>query len=100
MTIYIFKSNGNYIGFISDNNIFSRDGLYLGWVENKLVWDAKGSFRGQLLNFNSNNYIFKNSFSIPPIPRIPKIPPIPPVPPIPPINILPIALPIGYEDAF
>ncbi len=100
MPIYIFKSNGNYIGFVSDNNIFSRDGVYLGWIENKLVWDAKGNFRGQLFNINNHNYILKSSFSIPPIPRIPKISPIPPVPPIPPINILPITLSIGYEDAF
>lgn len=100
MTIYIFKSNGNYIGFVSGNNIFSRDGVYLGWVENNLVWDARGNFRGQLIELNNNHYVLKNSFSIQPIPRVPKIPPTSPIPPVPPVNILPITLPIGYEDAF
>lgn len=100
MTTYIFKSNGNYIGFISDSNIFSRDGVYLGWVENGLVWDSRGNFKGQIFDFNNNHYILKNSFSISPIPRIPRVPPVSSLPPIPPANILPISIPIGYEDSF
>lgn len=100
MATYIFKSNGNYIGFISSNNIFSRDGVYLGWVENELVWDFRGNFKGQVFNFNNNSYILKNSFSISPIPRIPRVTPVSPPPPTPPANILPISIPIGYEDSF
>lgn len=98
--MYIFRSNGNYIGFVSNNNIFSRDGIYLGWIDGALVWDSQGNFRGQIINIASNNYILKNTFSISPIPRIPKIPPIPPTPPTPPSNIPPITLPIGFVDSF
>jgi hypothetical protein len=98
--MYIFRSDGNYVGFIYNNNVFSRDGVYLGWVENNLVWDYQGNFKGQIFKINGNDYILKNSFSIPPIPRIPKVSPVPPVPPVPPVNILPISLPIGLVDSF
>lgn len=100
MYTYIFKTNGNYLGFIYNNNIFSRDSVYLGWIENNLVWDTQGNFRGQVSKIANNHYILKNSFSINPIPRIPRIQPIPPVPPVPPINIMPIILPIGFVDSF
>jgi hypothetical protein len=98
--MHIFRSNGNYIGFIDGDNIFSRDGVYLGWLENNLVWDINGNFKGQKINLGGNNYILRNSFSINPMSRIPRISPISPIPPIPPINILPIMLPIGFIDAF
>lgn len=100
MPTYIFKSNGNYIGFISNNNIFSRDGVYLGWLDNGLAWDFNGNFKGQVIESSQHTYILKNSFSINPIPRLPKIRPITPMPPIPPANIMPISLPIGYVDSF
>ncbi len=93
MTEYIFRPNGNYLGFISDGNIFSRDGEYLGWIEGNLVWDSAGRFRGQVMQINNYKYILRNRFLIPPIPKVPRIPPIPPS------NIVPIIVPIGFEDA-
>jgi len=97
---YIFKSSGQYLGFTSNDNIFSRDGVYLGWLEGENVWDSNGTFRGKLTKVGTNYYILKNEFIITPIPRIPKISPISPVSPIPQANILPIILPIGYQDGF
>lgn len=99
--IYLYKLNGNYLGYINSNNIFSRDGVFLGWIdERNLAWDGSGKFRGELKEINNNNYILLNTFTIPPIPRIPKIPPTPPTPPIPPINAFPVFAPIGYVDGF
>lgn len=100
MTTRIHTTQGNYLGFISGNNLFSRDGEYLGWLEGDIVWDKKGNYRGKVHTLNGNNYILRSTFSINPIPRIPRIPPIPTIPPIPPLNILPIIVPLGYEDAF
>jgi hypothetical protein len=98
--MFIFRSNGNYLGFFSNNFLFSRDGVYLGWVENNLVWDVRGSFRGQTIKIGNNFYIIKNTLTISPIPRIPKLVPIPPALPIPQSNILPVQLPIGFVDSF
>jgi len=98
--MYIFKSSGNYIGFVANNNLFSRDGVYLGWIENNLAWDSRGNFKGQLFEINGQHYVLRNTFMIPPISRIPKVRPIPPIPPIPPINVQPITLKIGFADSF
>lgn len=100
MIEYIFRSNGNYLGFLSNGYLFSRDGEYLGWVEGTFAWDSTGQFRGVVTEINNKKYILKNIFLIPPIPKIPKIPPIPPVPPTPQINAMPIILPMGFKDAF
>jgi|TARA_Y100000310_G_scaffold30045_1_gene28577 hypothetical protein len=100
MTDYIFRSNGNYLGFISNGNLFSRDGEYLGWIENDIVWDSRGNFRGKVTEINNKKYILRNTFVIPPIPKAPKAPPVPPVPPVPPANLTPINPPIGSKDSF
>lgn len=101
MADYIFRSNGNYLGFIDNEYLFSRDGEYLGWIEGNFVWDPNGQFRGEVTLIDKNRYILRNIFLIPPIPKVPKSPPIHPVhPPIPPANILPINLSIRFKDAF
>lgn len=98
---YIFRSTGQYLGFILNNSLFDRDSVYLGWIENKRnVWDKNGAYRGMLNDISGRTYVLKNQFMINPIPRIPKIPPIPPIPPIPQQNIMPIILPIGVQDGF
>jgi hypothetical protein len=38
--IYIYKSNGNYFGFIRNGYLYSRDGVCLAWVEDDYVWDV------------------------------------------------------------
>ncbi len=100
MSEYVFRSNGTYLGFISNGSLFSRDGEYLGWVEGKFVWDSSGQFRGEIKEINNNKYILKNIFLIQPIPKVPKVWPVSPAPPVPQANIMPITLPIGSKDAF
>ncbi len=95
---YIFLLNGNYLGFISADNIFSRDGEYLGWIENEIVWDKNGIYCGKLNEINGHLYILKESYILSPMPRIPKIAPIPPIAPLPAANISPITPQIGITD--
>ena len=64
MVEYIFRSNGNYLGFISSGNLFSRDGEYLGWIEGDLVWDSNGHFRGKIVLINDKKYILKRACPI------------------------------------
>jgi hypothetical protein len=94
---FIYKSNGNYLGFIRDGLIFSRDGIYLGWIEAPYVWDASGRFRGILFE---NKYILNNKLTIPAISRPAKIVPNAATIPNSPPNVNPIQLPIGVEDSF
>ena len=100
MPTYIHTIQGNYLGFVSGNNLFSRDGEYLGWLEGTIVWDKKGNYRGSLQTIGNYNYILRPTFSINPIPRVPHIPPVSPISPIPPQNAIPIMAPLGYEDGF
>lgn len=98
--MFIFRSKGQYIGFIENGYLFSRDGLYLGWVEQNFVWDSSGHFRGQLHKKNGNTYIVFNRFGVPPVPRIPRKAPSLPNLPDPPANIPSIVFPIEWQDAF
>ncbi len=102
MNRYIFKSNGNYLGFLQDDNIFSRDGIYLGWLDGDgtYAWDSSGKFRGYLIDVSGNNFIILNQLQIPPIPRMPRPAPLTPILPPPPVNVSPIPLPVGYIDGF
>lgn len=100
---YIFKTKGQYIGFIHNNFVFSYDGSYLGWIDSNNVWNSSGSYAGVLIQVNNNSdsfYILKNKFTINPIPKIPKVNPIPVTPPSPRLSINPIIPPIGWDDAF
>ena len=98
--VYIYKSIGQYFGFIIGDNLFSRDGVYSGWLEESYIWDSRGQFRGELKAINNNHYILKNMFAVPPIPKIPKPAPPTPILPAPKANIPPITPPIGYKDGF
>lgn len=98
--IPIFKTNGNYLGFVNNDFLFSRDGVYLGWLEGNFVWDKSGNFRGSLMDLSAHHYILSNKFAVPPIPKTPIIAPItPPLPP-PPSNIAAAPAPFGLLDAF
>lgn len=94
---YIFRSNGQYLGFIQNGYLFSRDGIYLGWVEDNHVWDANGQYRGFI---KDSRYILRNLYIVPPVSRAPKALPAIPALPVPTANIVAINLPIGYVDAF
>jgi hypothetical protein len=99
-TQYIFKSNGNYLGFISNGNIFSNNGVYLGWLEGNYAWDVTGRFLGILTDISNHKYIILNQLLINPIPRIPHSAPASPAIPAPHANIMPIILPVGHIDSF
>lgn len=95
---FIFRSTGQYLGFIVNGYLFSRDGEYLGWVEGNFVWDKSGQYRGSFTN--DGKYIVRNIYTVLPVPRAPRPYPITPSLPAPQANIAPIVLPIGLVDAF
>lgn len=98
---FIYKSTGQYLGFIQNNYFYSRDGFYLGWVEGNYVWDATGKFSGIVIEVNGHNYIWINRFALLPVPRPAKPLPTPVIPPTPPSAfVTPISLPVGYADGF
>jgi len=97
---HIFKSTGQYLGFIKNGTLYSRDGNYLGWSEGKYIWDASGNFRGELTERNNNFYILKNILAVPPIPKSPKSGALAPTIPNPRPNISPIPLQIHLKDGF
>jgi len=99
-TIFIYKTNGFYLGFIRNGFLFSRDGIYMSWVEGNFVWDSKGKFRGVVTEIGGNKYIILNRLTIPPASRIPKPPPAPEMPPAPRSNIVPINLSPELVDGF
>ena len=96
----IFKSNGNYLGFVRENNIFSRDGDFLGWIDNINAWDKSGAYRGELKSISGNSYILKNQYAVPPLPKAAKSVSNNFELPNPPANIASVEIPIGYVDAF
>jgi hypothetical protein len=101
MITYIFKSSGQYSGFIDNGNIFSWNGQYLGWIESGYVWDVSGQFRGEAKEVSGHFYIFKNIYALPPLPKMPKLNPLPVISiPAPQSNIPPITLEIGWVDGF
>ena len=72
---FIYKTTGNYFGFIKEGLLYSRDGEYLGWVEDgKFVWDAKGNFRGFVFTpeKREEKFIIRDRFSLSPTTRTPK----------------------------
>lgn len=98
----IYRSTGQYLGFIRNGRLFSRDGAFLGSTSGNFVWDAKGQYRGTITVFNESNYIVKNMFAIPPYnqPKVEggnlQLNELP----NPHANINPIVLPVGYIDGF
>jgi len=97
---YIHRSNGIYLGFVKDDNLFSRDGVYMGWLESDFVWDSRGQFRGVVLKIGDVNYMVMDRFVMSPPQRSAKPIPSTPVVPNPPPNIQPIELPVKLRDAF
>ena len=99
MPDYIYKSSGQYLGFMDGGNIFSWDGKFLGWVEGGYVWDVSGQFKGQIKQIDGHYYVLKNMYALPPLPKMPKINPLPVISiPAPQPIIAPITLDIGWTD--
>lgn len=99
-TIYIYKTNGFYLGFIRNGFLFSGQGVYMGWVEGNFVWDSKGRFRGIITEINGHKYIILNRLSISPVARPPKLPQNQEIPPNPQPNIVRITLSPELSDGF
>jgi hypothetical protein len=98
--MYIFKSSGQYFGFIHGDYIFDRDGKYIGWRNGINVWAPNGQYKGQLKEFAPGKFHFiYYIFGVPPVQLIPRNMPITPTLPDPPSNESPIQLPVGYIDA-
>lgn len=74
----IFKWNGQYFGFIREENVFSADGVYLGWIEDDQVWSRDGEYLGEVVE---EHYILKRTNMLPPLPKTPRIPPMRPIRP-------------------
>lgn len=98
--IFIYKTNGFYLGFIRNGSLYSRDGIYIGWTDGNFAWDTVGRFRGTITTFKNYKYILMNRLTMPSAPRIPKTPSPPEVPPAPQDNIAPINLPPEFRDGF
>lgn len=90
------------MGFCRDGYVYSRDGQNLGWIEGKLVWKKEGLFVGQLMEIGGATVIVRNVLLAPATPRVPRNAPAVTLEkmPDPQPNRAPIALPIGYVDAF
>jgi hypothetical protein len=104
--LFIYKSNGQYMGFARYNNLYTRDGIYLGYIKGNFAWDAQGQFRGSLTPIETQQgtkiFVIKNMFAINPYPQEAKqmnnlaISELPLQ--LPPIS--PITLDVGYVDGF
>jgi hypothetical protein len=93
----IFRWNGLYVGFLSDQWFFGADGRYLGWYgEDLQVWRSDGVALGKIVD---RHYILRDRRVAPPVRRTPPVPPVPPTLPRPPANrIARVPLP-GWVDA-
>ncbi len=99
MTVrYIFNTNGQYVGFIQNDNLFSPDVEWLGFVRNGAdVYSKDGSYMGQLLN---DDRIARNT-AISPMSVIPPFPPFAPFRPFAPFpRLRKASLPWGWKDVF
>ncbi len=73
--VFIYRMNGQCIGFMRNEILYSADGKYLGWGENNSFWNNHGQFCGQLYMVNAETntaYILKNQFSIPATTQAPR----------------------------
>lgn len=98
--IFVFKTNGRYLGFLREDILYSRDGIALAWLEDSYIWDKRGDFRGYLDERNGKYYIFINRFMLKPAPRSPRNLLDTDIIPDPPPNIQPISLSPEIVDGF
>lgn len=102
MDTFIYKSTGEPLGFIRENNLYDIHGKYLGWREGDFIWNSQGQFSGRMYVLNGFNYIIKFLLDLSPLPQPPKLGNNIAVSDIPSINaaITPISLPPAYNDGF
>jgi hypothetical protein len=75
----VFRWNGEYFGFIHNENLFHAGGAYLGWIEDGRVWASDGAYLGEVVE---ENYILRRTNMIRPLPKIPRSLPLQPIRPI------------------
>lgn len=72
----IYRWNGEYFGFIRNDNLFNSSSEYLGWItEDGRVWRKDGSFLGEI---EDENYILRRTSMATPAIRAPKATPATP----------------------
>lgn len=63
--IKVFRLNGEYFGFISNNNLFNSTSEYLGWIDDDgRVWNIDGHYIWEQVE---ENYILKNTSRMEPM---------------------------------
>jgi sporulation protein YlmC with PRC-barrel domain len=95
---YIFNTSGEYVAFISDNNLFGTNLDWLGVVKNgNEVYDTAGRFLGVVLD---DDRVVRNKFEVRPSIMKP-LRPLTPLGPLRPLQRLRmVRLPYPYEDVF
>ena len=96
---YIFNTNGEYVAFVQDENLFTPDAEWIGFIRNGTnVYHPDGNYLGQLLN-DDRIAIQKNQLR--PLKLIPPFRPFKPFRPFSPFRRLRMApLPFGWIDVF
>ena len=96
---YIFNSDGTYVAFLQEENLFSPDTKWLGFVRNGTdAYKRDGSYMGQLLNDDRIARKKTGTASFPVSPPLPPFTPYRPFAPFPRLRMSP--LPWGWEDVF
>ena len=96
-TVFIFRWEGEYYGFLCQGRLYDRQGMYQGWLDSKRqVWRWDGSHLGELKH---ENYILRNLHRPEADPKFPKPYPHPPLPPEPRKNRPPKPPLTGWADA-
>lgn len=100
---YIFNSTAKWIAYVWKENVFSvKDNEWIGWISENEVYSPSGEYLGFLEKFAEPNYyrVLRRVDDAPKFARMPPLPPSPPLPPVPPLPPLPPLLPAGYIDIF
>ena len=50
MKEFIYRWNGEYFGFIYNENLYDKHSNYLGWIAENEIWKKDGSFLGEFLD--------------------------------------------------
>lgn len=102
MDTQIYRTTGEPLGFIRNNNLYDIHGKALGWSQDMFVYNKNGLFCGRLFYLGGANYIIKFLLDLSPLPQLSReimdLSPLE-VPPVP-TNRLKIELPPGYSDGF
>jgi hypothetical protein len=100
MTVrYIYRTNGDYVAFIKNDNLFSPNCEWLGVIrKGNLVYKKDGQFLGYLLK---DDRIARKNNELPKLNILQPLTPLMPLQPLQPLKRLPMSpLLYPYEDVF